>query len=214
LKGDDEEYPPEVKWIKTTLKRKDCLLPKNLLTEEEIKPLVNVASSPRDKAYIVTPYESGARIGEIGSLQIKNVIFEERYAALMLQGKTGARRVIVVAATPYLNIWIQNHPFKNDPEGPLWVSVGTVNRFKAMSYPALAKVLKVTAKRAELGKRVTPQTLRHSRATFLATKLTEAQMNQIFGWKQGSDMPSIYVHLSGRDVDDAIGCLRVKENNH
>jgi len=29
-------------------------------------------------------------------------------------------------------------------------------------------------------------------------------MNQIFGWKQGSDMPSIYVHLSGRDVDDAI----------
>ena len=29
-------------------------------------------------------------------------------------------------------------------------------------------------------------------------------MNHIFGWKQGSDMPSIYVHLSGRDVDDAI----------
>ncbi|MFN3621454.1 MAG: zinc ribbon domain-containing protein [Nitrososphaerales archaeon] len=46
--------------------------------------------------------------------------------------------------------------------------------------------------------------MRHSRATFLASKLTEAQMNQVFGWRQGSDMPSIYVHLSGRDVDDAI----------
>jgi ribosomal protein L40E len=73
-----------------------------------------------------------------------------------------------------------------------------------MSYPALAKVLKVAAERAGLSKKVHPHKLRHSRATFLASKLTEAQMNQVFGWKQGSDMPSIYVHLSGRDLDDAI----------
>jgi len=82
--------------------------------------------------------------------------------------------------------------------------MGTVNRNQAMSYPALAKILRVTVERAGIKKRITPQTLRHSRGTFLATKITEAQMNQIFGWKQGSDMPSIYVHLSGRDVDDAI----------
>jgi ribosomal protein L40E len=40
-------------------------------------------------------------------------------------------------------------------------------------------------------------------------------MNQVFGWKQGSDMPSIYVHLSGRDLDDAIlgvyGLRKVEE---
>jgi len=40
-------------------------------------------------------------------------------------------------------------------------------------------------------------------------------MNQVFGWKQGSDMPSIYVHLSGRDLDDAIlgvyGLKKVEE---
>jgi ribosomal protein L40E len=122
----------------------------------------------------------------------------------MLKGKTGSRRVIVVAATPYLQTWIQNHPLKNDPDAPLWVNLGTVNRFEAMSYPALAKILKVAAKRAGLGKKVHPHKLRHSRATFLASKLTEAQMNQVFGWKQGSDMPSIYVHLSGRDIDDAL----------
>jgi len=38
----------------------------------------------------------------------------------------------------------------------------------------------------------------------MANYLTEAQMNAYFGWVQGSDMPSIYVHLSGRDIDDAI----------
>jgi hypothetical protein len=29
-------------------------------------------------------------------------------------------------------------------------------------------------------------------------------MNQYLGWAQGSDMPSTYVHLSGREVDDAL----------
>ncbi|MCW4040766.1 MAG: tyrosine-type recombinase/integrase [Candidatus Bathyarchaeota archaeon] len=169
-----------------------------------MKRLVDTANTPRNKAFIITLYESGARIGELGNMQIRDVVFEDRYTTLMLQGKTDSRRVIVVAATPYLNTWIQHHPLQENPESPLWVNQGTVNRNQAMSYPALAKVLKVTAKRANLRKRVTPHQFRHSRATFLATKLTEAQMNQIFGWKQGSDMPSIYVHLSGRDVDDAI----------
>jgi len=204
LKGTEDDYPTEVKWIKTTFKKKDAILPDQLLTEEEVQRLVYAADNPRDKAFIITVYESGSRIGEVGSMHIKDVVFEERYTTLMLKGKTGARRVIVVASTPYLNMWLQNHPLKDNTEAPLWVNLGTVNRYGEMSYPALAKILRVAAERAKLNKKVTPHKLRHSRATFLASKVTEAQMNQLFGWKQGSEMPSIYVHLSGRDVDDAI----------
>jgi hypothetical protein len=29
-------------------------------------------------------------------------------------------------------------------------------------------------------------------------------MKELLGWVQGSDMPSVYVHLSGRDVDSAL----------
>lgn len=29
-------------------------------------------------------------------------------------------------------------------------------------------------------------------------------MNQVFGWRQASKMPSIYVHLSSRDIDNAL----------
>jgi uncharacterized C2H2 Zn-finger protein len=46
--------------------------------------------------------------------------------------------------------------------------------------------------------------MRHSRATELANILTEAQMKEHLGWVPGSDMPSTYVHLSGRDVDGAL----------
>ncbi len=38
----------------------------------------------------------------------------------------------------------------------------------------------------------------------MADHLTEFQMNQYFGWIQGSKMPSTYVHMSGKNLDDAI----------
>jgi len=37
-----------------------------------------------------------------------------------------------------------------------------------------------------------------------ANHLTEAQMKEYFGWTQSSKIAAIYVHLSGRDVDNAI----------
>jgi len=73
-----------------------------------------------------------------------------------------------------------------------------------MEYKMLSKVIKMVAKNADVDKRVCPHILRHSRATVLANYLTEAQMNQFFGWVQGSDMPRIYAHLSGRDIDKVI----------
>jgi len=57
---------------------------------------------------------------------------------------------------------------------------------------------------AGVKKRVNPHAFRHSRATFLANNLTEAQMKEYFGWVQSSGMAAVYVHLSGRDVDNAI----------
>jgi hypothetical protein len=38
----------------------------------------------------------------------------------------------------------------------------------------------------------------------LLTALSEAQMKEFFGWTQSSNMASVYVHLSGRDVDSAL----------
>jgi site-specific recombinase XerD/ribosomal protein L40E len=206
LRGNNEDYPPEVKWIRTTLKEKDVLLPEQLITEDEIKRMVEAAENPRDRAFIIALYESGARIGEIGSMNVGDVFVspEGQYAKLRLRGKTGSREVIVVASLPYLAQWLSVHPKRSNPEAPLWVGIGTVSHGQALGYPALAKILKVTARRAGIQKRIHPHKLRHSRATFLANKLTEAQLSAVFGWTQGSAMPRTYVHLSGRDTDDAL----------
>jgi hypothetical protein len=46
--------------------------------------------------------------------------------------------------------------------------------------------------------------LRHSRATYLAKHLTEAQMCVFFGWEQGTKIVRRYLHLSGKDVDETL----------
>ncbi|MEM3572834.1 MAG: tyrosine-type recombinase/integrase [Nitrososphaeria archaeon] len=198
-----EERPEEVGWIRIGDANRHKL-PEELLTVEEVNRLVDAADHIRDKAFISTLYESGCRIGELLCLRIRHVCFDNFGAVLLVNGKTGQRRVRVIASASKLYQWYENHPLKENPEAPLWITIGTNSRYKVWTYSTAKEVIKKIARKAGIKKRVYPHLFRHSRATHLASHLTEAQMKQYFGWVQGSDMASIYVHLSGRDVDRAL----------
>jgi integrase/recombinase XerD len=73
-----------------------------------------------------------------------------------------------------------------------------------LKHSSVTSILQTIAKQASVHKAVNPHNFRHSRATHLAKHLTEAQMNEFMGWAQGSNMPSTYVHLSGRDANEAL----------
>jgi len=200
LRG-SEDYPPEVKWIPMRLKASDRIkLPEQLLTEEDVRKLINAARTPRDRAFVAVLYESGARISEIALLRLKHVQFDAYGAKLLVNGKTGPRRVRVISAAPLLTEWINAHPRKDDPEAYLWIT----SRAGAPKYTTLTCLLTRLAAAAGVNKPVNPHTFRHSRATHLASHLTESQMKEYFGWVQASRMAAVYVHLSGRDVDDAL----------
>lgn len=198
-----EDYPEEVKWIKARIK-KNNILPEELLTEEEVKLMAEHANNLRDKAFILVLYESGCRIGEMLSVKIRNVAFDKYGAQLIVNGKTGSRRVRIIMSSPMLASWMNIHPLRNDPDSPLWISLGTNHRNFILSYRATCEMLKEAAKRSGIRKRVYPHLFRHSRATHLANHLTEAQLKQHFGWVQGSSMAATYVHLSGKEVDNTL----------
>ena len=204
LKQTEDFYPDEVRWIKTTMKKEREKLPDELLTPEEVKRMIESADSIRDKALISVLYESGCRVGELLAMRMKDVSFEGPACSIRLTGKTGSRRVMLVTSTPYLANWISHSPLRNDPNAFIWISIGMKNHAKLLRYNSIRYILKAVARKAGIKKRVNPHNFRHSRATFLANKLTEAQMCAYLGWVQGSNMPRVYVHLSGRDVDSAI----------
>lgn len=193
-----------VKDVRTSVKGSKKKLPEELLTKEEIIKMIEAADHPRDKAIIALLYEGGLRIGELASLKIKNIQFDDYGTVVKVRGKTGERVVRVVSAASLLAAWLEMHPRRDDKEALLLVNLSTNYKKKGITYQSIYQNLKRIAKKAGIKKKVTPHLFRHSRATHLARNLTEAEMNEYFGWVQGSDMPATYVHLSGRDVDDKI----------
>ncbi len=203
LRGITEKrvYPPEVQWISINISKKHSKLPEELLTEEEIKNIIQCCQNYRDKALLATIAESGCRVSEVGMMKIKHVTFEQYGARLNVNGKTGMRKVLVVNSTPYLHEWINQHPKNDEPEAYLWYNK-TDKTF--LSYARIALILKNAVKAAGIKKRVHLHLFRHSRATKLASTLSDSQLKNYLGWTQGSKMAGIYIHMSGKDTDDAI----------
>lgn len=167
-------------------------LPEELLTPDDVRELLEVSRRLEDRAFLLVLWESGCRIGELLNLQRKRVSFDCLGAIILVEGKTGMRRVRLLESAPVLDEWISETAPKQD------------QRIFGNTYRAYTKRLQVLAHRAGIVKRIYPHLFRHSRATYLASYLTEVQLCVFMGWTVGSTMARIYVHLSGADLDAAL----------
>jgi len=204
LRNTEDDYPVEVKWIKAKRNNNHKILPEHLLTEDEVKELAETCQNQRDRALILVLYETGCRVGEILTLKVGDVQFDTRGAVMILKGKTGPRRARIIFSAKALSEWLNHHPSRLDLDSPLWTSFESARSTKPLEYYAFRKMLSVTAARANIVKRVNPHSFRHARASNLANVLTEAQMKEYLGWVGDSKMASTYVHLSGRNIDNAL----------
>lgn len=200
---DDGEAPPEANWIELNQPKSNDTLPKDLLSIEDIENQVDAAKNPRDKALIYMLYETGARIGELIDLTVGDIEDRKNGKKVVIEGKTGARRLPLVESVPHLNNWLNKHP-NPEKDAPLWCKIQQGNPDDQLGYRYIReKILKKNMERADIDKPSNPHHYRHSRASYLATELKEAQLCEWFGWVQGSNVPARYVHLSGRDIDNA-----------
>lgn len=193
--------PVETKNIKTK-KVKGKVVREHLLTEQDLEKLLRACgASLRDRALIHVQYEAGTRPGELLSLKIKHVKFDEHGAFIYVDGKTGARPVRIVTSVPSLASWLDAHPFREDPESPVWINLRRDKYGEAMNWAGANKILKTVCKRAKLAKKVSLKLFRHTEATNSAKFMTESQLRIRHGWTQDSKIPANYVHLVNADVD-------------
>ena len=205
--NDDKGYPECVDWINTGNGNGKKKLPNEILTEEDINSLLDACNNSRNRALISLLWETGARIGELIDLTINDLKNHKYGLQIVVDGKTGERRIPLIESVPHLNNWLMDHPDRDNPKAPLWVNVGGANSGKKIGYRTILKMLNSTANRGDVDKPVNPHQFRHSRATYLASRFTEAQLCEWFGWVQGSDVPAQYVHMSGRDIDSSYARL-------
>ena len=201
----ENEFETTLSWMKIKTNVNRLKKSEDLITKAELNKLVENAMNPRDRALFSLMYDSGCRIGEILTLRIKDLAFDQFGAMIHVSGKTGERKVRIVGdSISYLREWISSHPGRNDPESWVFIGIAKPIRGNQMTYDELRSALQKSKKRAGIKKRVHPHLFRHTRASLLASKVAEAPLEAQMGWIHGSRQTRTYVHLSGRDQDNAI----------
>ncbi len=213
LLGNNENYPECVKWIKVGNGHPSRQVkPEQLISKEEVNKLIDASENARDKALFSTLYDSGVRIGELLTMRIKDVEFDDYGALLSVSGKTGFRQVRVIGdSIPYLRSWLNVHPLREDKDSWLFCKISGDVKGKELNHHDVYSVMRKVSKRAGLvdqnghvKRRIHPHLFRHTRATILASKVVEAPLEAQMGWVHGSKQTKTYVHLSRRDQDNAI----------
>jgi site-specific recombinase XerD/ribosomal protein L40E len=206
------EYPNQVKNLNgTNNKARVPIRPENLLTKQDIAAPVKYCKNFRDEAMVVTLYESGLRVGEFVNINKSHLKFVENGVVLLAEGKTGQRRILLVEAVPYIVKWLENHPLQNE-DSALWCSLNSPH--KRLSEGTVEVFLKGLRKESGFNKPLNPHSFRHSRLTELAKYLSDAKLKVFAGWEASSKMSGVYVHLSGKDLDEdllRIAGVEIKE---
>ncbi|MDS0256635.1 tyrosine-type recombinase/integrase [Thermoplasmatales archaeon AK] len=176
----------------------------DMLTESEIESIVKNAMNPRDKALFSLLYDSGCRVGEILTLRIQDVKFDQYGALIHVTGKTGERNVRIVGnSIAYLREWLRAHPIGN-PDSWLFVGINGDKLGQPLDYDTMRSALRKSCIRAGITKKIHPHLFRHSAATRLAGVLSESVLKKSMGWSGSSRMAAIYVHLNDTETDRAV----------
>ena len=197
-------WPEEVRWLRSATKPNERRQPE-FLTSQEVEKMIETATSLRDKAMLAVGFEAGLRATELLSLNVGSITFDDRGAKLRVErGKTGSRTVSLISSVKLLSQYLQTHTFRHDVYAPLWLTESNNYANHRLSWVRWNRRLKQVAKQTGIKKRIFNHMLRHGSATRNAKFLTDSELKLMYGWSMSSKMPAVYVHLSGRDLDDKL----------
>ena len=197
-----------VKWIKRNNKPNYKKKPDFIITQGEVDLLISSCDNARDKAIFSLLYDTGVRIGELLSIRIKDVGFDDYGMKIMVTGKTGVRIVRAIGdSVGYVKAWLNVHPDQFNEDAFLFVKFKDPKEVLDIGslYRMFNKVKQRAIKKGfPPNKRINPHKFRHNRATELASKVKGPVLEKEMGWIPSSRMTRVYVHLSDDDVDRAI----------
>lgn len=183
------------------LKRPSRKLPE-VLTEQETPQLLNQPPSDtiiglRDRALLATLYGTGIRASECSGLDGKDVDLVRR--TIRVKGKGGHERVV-----PLNEMVVKAMRAYLDARGPHESGAMFVSRKgRRMSRNAIYDRVRTHARKARLGKDVSPHRLRHAFATHLVRAgVNLMTIRDLLGHRQITST-QIYLHMTARDMREA-----------
>ena len=163
------------------------------LTEEEVALMIDYASNLRNKFVISLLYASGIRLSELISLN-RGQIVEKRFTVI---GKGGKPRLCFIddRTEKLMEEYLAR---RKDNDSALVVSYNFKER---MTKTNIELLVRNTASKAGINKKVTPHTLRHSYATnFLRNNGNMRYLSYSLG-HASMDTTAMYAHVVDYDLE-------------
>lgn len=200
--GDNEIYPKQVAWIRTTDRSQTPVDENNMLSQQEILAMIRAATNLRDAAVLALLAE-GLRPHELLLLKRKDVDINSEipHAFIPENTKHGKRTEILGFSVAYLSQYF--NALALNPDDPLFLYNLTDKSKGGLTYVALRKMFKGCAYRAGIKRRVWLYLARHSSIT---SDIRRGIPTHIVAKKHGTSPRMIeekYAHITSGDVDNA-----------
>jgi len=186
LKGKRETYYIE-------RPRKEKFLPE-VLSEEEIRSILECIDNLKHKCLIMTAYSAGLRVGELLNLKPAD-IDSGRMLIKVNQGKGRKDRVTLLSVR--LLEMLRRYYREFRPQEYLFEGIAG-GKYSERSVQA---VLKTACRKARIKKHVTMHTLRHSFATHLLEHNTDLRYIQELLGHASPKTTQIYTHITTKGLD-------------
>lgn len=117
----DWETPPFARIKEKKTKRVSPYSETELWERDEILFILKFEPYKRNKAALALFWDLDARNHEITLLKIKHIRLRDSYGEgeIPYQAKTGSGPVLLTASFPYVRDWLNEHPFRNEPDARL-----------------------------------------------------------------------------------------------
>ncbi|MCO1604026.1 tyrosine-type recombinase/integrase [Desulfosporosinus nitroreducens] len=169
--------------------RKPCRLP-DILTQEEIQALFNVCDNLRDKCILMTLYGAGLRLSEVASLKVSD-IHSDKMQLFIRNAKGSKDRYALLSQTNLEMLrayWKAYHPKE-------WLFYSRNHTCTHMTTKAIQNLFHKYVKKANISKKVSVHTMRHSFATHLLESGTSIyHIKQLLG-HSNINTTCVYLHL-------------------
>jgi len=175
--------------------------PSQMLSEDEVRLIIDTARHPRDKALFSTLYEGSFRPVELVEMTWDQITFDEYGVVVNTAQKTGKPRYIrLITSRPYLAAWQASYPLKRTDDARVFVAV--TRPHKPIGYRGMQNLLVRIVKESGLEKKVSLYLFRHSRITNMLQQEYPESAIKLQAWGNlRTPMLATYAHLDGTYVD-------------
>jgi integrase/recombinase XerD len=161
-----------------------------ILSPEEMARLLEAAPGPKYKAAMSAAYSAGLRVSEVVALKVADVD-SKRMLLHIEQGKGRKDRLAMLS--PRLLDFLRDWYCIARPA--VWLFPGR-DAMQPMTTRQFTRAVHIAASIAEINKRVTPHTLRHSFATHLLEQNTDIRLIQVLLGHAKLETTALYAQVA------------------